>query len=144
MLSDAGADVLEASNGASALRVALADGPHAAIIGRDLSEIGALELARDLRHDERTSNIAIIGVRDSEDVDVAIELPCAPVALLGSLVTALEARCQAVAAAPIRSVIASPLGNWPFVEGASSRATSRTRNAGRSGKWRLSSGIETL
>lgn len=144
MLREAGADVLEASNGVSALRTALGSAPHVAVIGRVLPEIDPDELARGLRQDQRTRNIAIIGARESDAVDVSLALPCGPIELLGSIVRALQARHQAVAAAPIRSVIASPFGNWPLVEGGSSRATSRIRKAGRSGKWRLSNGIETL
>lgn len=146
MLSEAGAYVLEASNGVSALRLALGNAPNVAVIGRNLSEMDPDELARALRQDQRTRNLAIIGARESDAVDVLLALPCEPIELLGSVVRALQARSevQAVAAAPIRSVMASPLGRWPLVEGASSRATSSIRKAGRSGKWRLSSGIETL
>jgi len=61
-----------------------------------------------------------------------------------SVASALEARRQTVAAAPIRSVIATPVGARPLVDGGSAWGTSRTRNAGRSGKARLSSGMETL
>lgn len=134
ILGEAGLDVLEASNGVTALRMALADAPHVAILGRDLPEIGARELASELRQDQRTRDVAIL----------AVEPPYGPAELLASVVAELEARGQTVAAAPIRSVSASPLGSWPLVGGASSRATSRMRNAGRSGKWRLRSGIETL
>lgn len=144
MLSEAGADVLEASNGFTALRMALANATHVAIISGDLPEMDATELVRGLRQDQRTRNIAIVGAHECAEADVAVEFPCGPVELLGSVVSALETRRQAVAAAPIRSVMASALGSWPFVEGGTSRATSRMRNAGRSGKWRLSSGIETL
>ena len=90
LLIEAGIDVLEASNGVTALRVALADAPHVAVIGRDLPEIGAAELERGLRQDQRTRHIAIVGVSD---------LPPGPVELLGLL----RRRCsRGVRRSPLR------------------------------------------
>jgi CheY-like chemotaxis protein len=144
MLDEAGLAVSEASNGVSALRVALAQTPHLVILGAELPEMDAAELVQRLRADARTRHTAIIGPRSVADTDASLELPSNALELLATVVEALDARSQAVDAAPIRSVMASARATWPLAAGASSRATSRIRNAGRSGKWRLSSGIETL
>ena len=143
-LDAAGLSVTEASNGVSAMRTALDLALHIVIIGPELPEIGAVELAEGLRSDPRTRHIAIVGLHNEVDADAALELPCNPIDLLAAVADALETRRHVLAAAPIRSVMASPRGTWPLVEGTSSRSTSRTRNAGRSGKVRLRSGIDTL
>jgi CheY-like chemotaxis protein len=128
-LNDAGVQVKQASNGMTALRLALANPPHVMVLGRD---------------DPRTLHVAIVGVRDAVDADASLALPCSPLEVLATVVDALEIRRQAVAGMPIRSVMASPRGTWPLADADSARSSSRTRNGGRSAKWRLSSGIETL
>src|SRR5262249_50179218 len=109
-----------------------------------LPEMSTPELVHDLRADPRTRHAAIVSVHEVAGADATLRLPCTPVEVLAKLVEALEVRRQAVAAAPMRSVIASPSGAWPLLDAAASRSTSRTRNGGRSAKWRRSSGIETL
>ena len=143
MLAEAGLSVYEASNGFSALRIALDVGPQLVLIAAELPEMGADELVSRLRSDPATRHAAIVGGHDVVEADASLPLPCDPVALLATVLIALETRRQALAAAPIRSVITSPRGTAPFVEG-TSRATSSTRNGGRSGKLRFRSDIETL
>jgi CheY-like chemotaxis protein len=144
-LEGIGAEVREASNGMTALRLATLHSPHVVILGLALPELGGQELVHELRSQPRTRDAAVIGLGGLTDVDATLQQPYRPVDVLASVVEALEARRQALAAAaPIRSVIASPRGTWPLLEAASSRSSSSTRNAGRSAKWRLSSGIETL
>lgn len=143
-LDELGVSVAEASNGVTALRRALADAPHVVIVGSELPELGAPELMRGLRSDPRTRHTAVVGLSNVPDGDADLQLPCTPGELLSSVASALEARRQTVASAPIRSVIASPVGAWPAADGGSAQVISRTRNAGRSGKLRLSSGIDTL
>ena len=136
--------VAQASNGMTALRLALENPPHVVIVGSALPELSATELMEDIRSNSRTHSAAIVGVQEVTGADAHLPNSCSPVDLLATVVEALEVRRQAVAAAPIRSVIASPRGTWPLVEGDSSRSSSRTRNGGRSGNGRLSSDIETV
>jgi len=143
-LDTSGLRVGEASNGITAMRKALADAPHVVILGSDLPELSTPELVLGLRTDPRTRHAAIVGVHDVVDADASLRLPCRPIEVLATLVEALEARRQAVGDAPMRSVSASPVGTWPLDGGSASRSTSSTRNGGRSGKLRRSSGIETL
>ncbi len=141
-LTELGVSVAEASNGMTALRRALAEAPHVVIVGSHLPELSAAELMHGLRSDLRTRHTAVVGLTDVADGDADLQLPCTPRELLTSVASALEARRQTVAGAPIRSVIATPAGARPLVDGGSTRASSRIRNAGRSGKARLS-GMET-
>jgi len=144
VLRHVGATVHEASNGASALRKATEDPPHLIVLGSQVPELSTLELIAALRSDARTHPTAIVGVSESANVDAWLDFPCGPVDVLAAVVEALEVRRQALAATPIRSVSASVLGTVPLVESVAARSTSRTRKAGRSGNWRLSSGSETL
>jgi hypothetical protein len=114
----------------TALRRAQAEVPHAVIVGSNLPELSPSELVLALRADARTRQVAIVGVH--ADADARLQHPYTPFDLLATVVEALESRRQVLAGAPIVSVMSSP------------RSTSTTRNAGRSAKWRLSSGIETL
>ena len=139
-LSEVGVQFAQASNGMTALRHAQADPPHVMIVGAALPELSSTELIDLLRCDSRTRHVAIVGT----DADAQLPVPFTPLDVLATMLEALEVRRQAGVATPIRSVIASPRPTWPLVEGEASRSSSRIRNAGRSGKWRLSSGIETL
>ena len=143
-LRETGVCVTEASNGASALRRAVASAPHVAILGRALPEIDAEQLTDNLRADPRTRQTAVVALTARVDADASLELPYSPIHVLATVVEALEARRQTLAATPIRSVIASAFGSWPLEAGGASRSTSRMRNGGRSGKLRLSNGIDTL
>ena len=143
-LDELGVSVAEASNGVTGLRRALAEAPHVVIVGSDLPELDAPELMRGLRSNARTRRTAVVGLSNVADGDADLRLPCTPRDLLGSVVSALEVRRQTLAAVPTRSVSACPMAGRASGDGVASRATSRTRNAGRSGKWRLSRGIATL
>jgi CheY-like chemotaxis protein len=157
-LQQLGVSVVEASNGGSALRRALADVPNAVIVRSGLPELDAPELTHALREDPRTRHMAIVALQDIPDCDADLTLPCTPLNALASIVSActplnalasivsaLEVRRQALTVVPMRSVIASPRGTGPLVEGGGSwRTNSRMRSAGRSGKWRFRSDIETL
>ena len=147
ILEEAGFAVEQASNGVSALRLAERGAPHVVLIGQDLPEISPLEVASTLRSDPRTRHAALVEV-GSRGMRLALDASLAeaghPVEVLAAVVMALEVRQGDPAAAPMRSVSTSPWGTWPLLSAALSHSTSRIRNAGRSGKWRMSSGIETL
>jgi CheY-like chemotaxis protein len=141
-LRELGVQVAEASNGMTALRRAEAEPPHVAFLGPALPELSAPELAAAIRSNSR--HTAVVGLHSLVGADAGLPAEFTPLNLLATMLQALEVRRQAVVATPIRSVIASPRGTWPSVEGSSSRSSSRTRKGGRSGNARLSSGIETL
>jgi CheY-like chemotaxis protein len=92
MLIEAGMLVSEASNGFSALRLALERAPQIVVIGPQLPEMGGAELSDRLRADPVTRHTAIVGVHDVVDADASLALPCNPVELLATVVQALEAR----------------------------------------------------
>lgn len=143
VLSESGLTVYEASNGFSAERMALELAPQVLIVGSGLPDLCAAELMARVRSDPATRHTAIVGTHEEVDADASLALPWSPFDLLATVVTALESRRQVLAAAPMRSVMASPRDIAPFIVGAS-RATSRTRNGGLSGKVRFSSDIDTL
>jgi CheY-like chemotaxis protein len=116
-LHQLGVSVVEASNGGSGLRRALADVPHAVIVGSGLPELDVPELMHALREDPRTRHMAIVALQDIPDCDADLTLPCTPLDALASIVRALEVRRQALTVVPIRSVIASPRGTRPLVHG---------------------------
>jgi CheY-like chemotaxis protein len=159
MLDEAGFNVEQASNGVAALRIAQATQPQIVLLRHNLPEIGASDVLATLQSDPRTRHCAVLQLQESGNldgklaVDGSLDLPCAPIELLAAVIHALEsrsatrvavARRQPEAGAPIRSVSASARGAWPLVISGASRATSRMRNAGRSGKCRISSDIDTL
>lgn len=136
ILVEAGLEVHQASNGVAALRTAEREQPRVVLMAHDLAEISPAEVAASLRADARTRHAALVELDDVSNA-TAIDV-------LSAVLNALETRQEDAAAAPMRSVSASPWGTWPLASVALSHSTSRIRNAGRSGKWRLSSGIETL
>jgi CheY-like chemotaxis protein len=109
-LRQAGLSVLEASNGVSALRRAVAEAPQVVIVGPALPEMSAPELIDGLRAEPRTQHTAIVGVSDVAGADASLDVTCSADDLLATIVEARETRLQALAAAPIRSVIASARG----------------------------------
>jgi CheY-like chemotaxis protein len=143
-LQQLGVSVVEASNGGSALRRALAHVPHAVNVGSGLPELDAPELMYALREDPRTRHMAIVALQEIPDCDADLTLPCTPLDALASILRALEVRRQALTVVPMRSVIASPRGTRPLVEGGSWRTNSTMWSAGQSAKWRFRSDIETL
>ena len=159
MLHEAGFGVTQASNGVAALRIAQIAQPQIVLLRHNLPEIGAIEVLATLRSDPRMRRCAVVQLQERGDaaggldVDGCLDLPCESGGLLAAVIDALEAqaatrvsaaRHQPEAGAPIRSVSASAWGPWPLVAKGAARATSRMRNAGRSGKCRISSDIETL
>jgi CheY-like chemotaxis protein len=135
LLESAGFVVQQASNGVAALRIAGRETPEVVVLAQDLAELSSADVASSLRADPRTRHAALLVEVGASESDGE---------MLGALLAALETRHAEPAATPIRSVNAAALGTWPFVGATLSHSTSRIRNAGRSGKWRLSSGIETL
>jgi CheY-like chemotaxis protein len=159
MLADAlvavGCSVEQVSNGLSALRRATATLPDIALLSPRLPELDAEDVRRALRSAVRTRHIAVVVIDPlamlAAPVEALVDVRAAPVeALVGVRAAPMLARrdrcpAQAGAAAPTRSVSASR-DTWLSLPGAAvgSRGTSRMRKAGRSGKWRFRSGIDTL
>jgi len=82
MLGEAGFAVDAASNGMAALRIATADPPRIVLIGPDLPEISAADVAHTLQNDPRTRHTAVVQVRDFAN----------PIELLAAVLRSLEAR----------------------------------------------------
>jgi CheY-like chemotaxis protein len=82
MLIEAGFEVAEASNGVSALRMALEAPPQLVVVGRGLPEISAADVIRSLNGDHRMRHTAVVQVENS----------CNAIELLATVVSALEAR----------------------------------------------------
>ncbi len=158
MLDDAGFLVEQASNGISAVRIAEIAQPHIVLLRHNLPELGAVDVLHLLRTDRRTRHCAVLQLQDYAiaddelDSDGLLNLPCHPVDLLATVVDALESRHavrgsaapnQVEAVVPTRSVSAS-MRAWPLVATGAAQATSKMRNAGRSGKCLRSSDIDTL
>lgn len=159
MLDDAGFRVEQASNGVSAVRIAEIAQPQIVLLRHNLPELGAVDVLHTLRSDRRTRHCAVLQLQDSSltddelDSDGLLNVPCHPLELLATVIDALETRhavrgslaqSQAEAGVPMRSVSASMRGAWPLVATGAAQATSRMRNAGRSGNALRSSDIETL
>jgi CheY-like chemotaxis protein len=159
MLAEAGFDVEQASNGVTALRIAAIAQPHIVLLRHNLPEVGAVDVLASLKADPRTRHCAVVQLQEaghtecSLAVDGSLELPCQPVELLAAVIDALETRQatrrsaverQPDVAVPMRSVSAPARGARSLVGGGAVQATSRMRNAGRSGKARFNNGIETL
>jgi DNA-binding response OmpR family regulator len=99
-LVDEGFDVVPATTGKAALSLARAAArPDAIILDLTLPDVDGMDVARELRADERTRNIPIIllTVRDVEasdvadlDLDGALTKPCAGEVLLERLRAALK------------------------------------------------------
>ena len=158
MLDDAGFQVEQASNGVSAVRIAEIAQPQIVLLRHNLPELGAVDVLHMMRTDRRTRHCAVLQLHDCTsaedelDSDGLLNLPCHPVELLATVVDALETRHgvrgsaaqnQVPTGVPMRSVSAS-IRAWPLVATGAAQATSRMRNAGRSGKCRRSSDIDTL
>src|SRR3989442_9346945 len=159
MLDNAGFRVEQASNGVSALRIAETSLPQIVLLRHNLPELGAADVLHLLRADRRTRHCAVLQLQDGAIADVELasdgllSLPCQPIQLLATVVDALQTRnavrgsvaeSQAEVGVPMRSVSASTRGAWPLAATGAAQATSRMRNAGRSGKCLRSSDIDTL
>jgi CheY-like chemotaxis protein len=93
MLSESGFAVLEASNGPSALRQAMAASPHIVVLGEGLPEISTADVAQTLGDDPRTRHSAVVQFGRARP-------PANPIDVLATVV-------EAYAAAPKRAVNAS-------------------------------------
>src|SRR2546430_5073216 len=82
MLAEAGFEVAEASNGMSAMRMALEAQPNIVVIGPGLPEIAPADVMRSLHSDLRMRRTAV----------VQVDNPCSAIELLATVVSALEAR----------------------------------------------------
>ena len=105
-LAAAGFMVLEASDGATAIEKALQFGPHAVVLDLMLPGIDGFKVARKLREEDRTRDVAIVALtalRSARAEQMAIAAGCdsflsKPViaaALVGELVRLLARRSQA-------------------------------------------------
>ncbi len=112
MLDDAGFHVEQASNGVSAMRLAEISQPQIVLLRHNLPELGAVDVLHMLRTDRRTRHCAVLQLQDCTiaadelDSDGLLNLPCHPSASMRA---------------------------WPLVATGAAQATSRIRNAGRSG-----------
>jgi two-component system cell cycle response regulator DivK len=102
-LAGAGFMVLEAPDGATAIEKALRFNPHAVVLDLMLPGVDGFKVARRLRADDRTSDVAIIAFTalTSEKVremaraagcDTFMSKPVLPAALVGELVRLLAGR----------------------------------------------------
>src|SRR6202035_2964333 len=104
-LAAAGFMVLEAADGASGIERALQFGPHAVVVDLMLPGIDGFKVARRLRSDDRTRDIAIVALtalQSQKSHDMAIDAGCdsffsKPViaaALVGELVRLIARRTR--------------------------------------------------
>lgn len=104
-LAAAGFMVLEAADGATAIEKAMQFGPHAVVLDLMLPGIDGFKVARKLREDDRTREVAVIALtalRSAKFEQMAIAAGCdsflsKPViaaALIGELVRLLARRSQ--------------------------------------------------
>jgi two-component system, cell cycle response regulator DivK len=102
-LAAAGFMVLEAADGATAIEKALRFGPHAIVLDLMLPGVDGFKVARRLRGDDRTNDVAIVAftalvsdkIRDlarASGCDAFMSKPVLPAALIGELVRLLAGR----------------------------------------------------
>jgi two-component system cell cycle response regulator DivK len=102
-LAAAGFMVLEAADGATAIDKATRFGPHAIVLDLMLPGVDGFKVARRLRSDDRTNNVAIIAftaltserIRElahAAGCDAFMTKPVLPAALVGELVRLLATR----------------------------------------------------
>jgi len=102
-LASAGFMVLEAADGAAAIEKATRFSPHAIVLDLMLPGIDGFKVARRLRADDRTANVAIVAftaltsekIRDmarAAGCDAFVTKPVLPAALVGELVRLLASR----------------------------------------------------
>jgi DNA-binding response OmpR family regulator len=102
-LASAGFMVLEAADGATAIEKATRFGPHAVVLDLMLPGVDGFKVARLLRADDRTADVAIVAFTalTSEKIremaraagcDAFMSKPVLPAALVGELVRLLASR----------------------------------------------------
>lgn len=110
-LAAAGFMVLEASDGASAIEKALQFGPHAVVLDIVLPGIDGLKVARRLRADDRTADVAIIALTGAPTptfetlavgagCDAFLAKPLIAAALIGELLRQIAKRSQSGGSQP--------------------------------------------
>jgi DNA-binding response OmpR family regulator len=104
-LASAGFMVLEASDGASGIAKALQFGPHAVVLDLMLPGIDGFKVARRLRADDRTHDVALIAVtalssHKAESLAIAagcdafLSKPVLTAALIGELIRQIATRAK--------------------------------------------------
>jgi DNA-binding response OmpR family regulator len=103
-LAAAGFLVLEAADGASAIEKALQFGPHAVVLELEIEGVDGLRVARRLRADDRTQDIAIIALTSSSrkfgtiglaaGCDSVLRKPVLAAALIGELIRMIARRAH--------------------------------------------------
>jgi CheY-like chemotaxis protein len=116
MLSEAGFDVDEASNGVSAVRRALADSPQVVIVGDRLSELSSSDVMLTLRSDPRMHQTAL----------VQIAATCSSIELVATVIYALEEQHELGQQKEGR-VHDRPQTGTPWVAPSACRPNARTR-----------------
>jgi len=111
-LAAAGFTVLEAPDGSTAIEKALQFGPHAVVLDLTLSGIDGLRVARRLRADDRTHDVAIIALTAAAGLagdgfealavaagcDSYFSKPVAPGTLIGEVVRLVARRSKSALA----------------------------------------------
>jgi two-component system cell cycle response regulator DivK len=102
-LAGAGFMVLECGDGAAAIEKALRFGPHAIVLDLMLPDVDGFKIARRLRADDRTSDVAILALTaltsqkmrslaEAAGCDAFISKPVIPAAVIGELIRLLASR----------------------------------------------------
>jgi CheY-like chemotaxis protein len=101
-LAAAGFLVLEAADGAAAIEKALQFGPHAVVLELEIEGVDGLRVARRLRADDRTQDIAIVAITGSSrkfgtiglaaGCDAVLRKPVLAAALIGELIRLIARR----------------------------------------------------
>ena len=110
-LAAAGFMVLEAPDGATAIEKALQFGPHAVVLDLMIPGVDGFKVARRLRTDDRTHDVAIVALTAltsnkfeqlaiAAGCDVFMSKPVLAAALIGELVRQLAKRSKAEASSP--------------------------------------------
>lgn len=117
-LASAGFMVLEASDGAAGIGKALQFGPHAVVLDLMLPGIDGFKVARKLRSDDRTHDVAIIAVTAltsqkfqnlaiAAGCDAFLSKPVLTAALIGELVRQIATRAKGGGSQPDMSRLAN-------------------------------------
>ncbi|HEY1696006.1 MAG TPA: response regulator [Polyangiaceae bacterium] len=110
-LAAAGFMVLEAADGATAVEKALQFGPHALVLDLMIPGVDGFKVARRLRSDDRTHDVAIVALTAltskkfellalGAGCDAFLSKPVIAAALIGELVRQIAKRTKGVASSP--------------------------------------------